>query len=274
MTCRILLIAGLYTIYNVTMPDLIAVHRKPLKEEVFDVLHGRIIAGQYSAGEWLRQEEISSQLGVSMTPVREALDLLVSAGLAERVPYRGVRILEPSQKEILNSYGLRLLLETAAVFAAAINVSGIQLAQLYAILEESRSLVTLNDMSRQRVLSRKLHDAIVAASANAQLHRMYTTVLNTFPDWMLYEYLFRHPEFLAESMKNEYIEHRAIVDAVGGHEPEIAVERTLEHILNRGRELETYLGIPRDLVRATEDQILPLLTKRAISKNLFKEETV
>ncbi|MGZ6316095.1 MAG: GntR family transcriptional regulator, partial [Anaerolineales bacterium] len=89
------------------MPDLIAVHRKPLKEEVFDVLHGRIIAGQYSAGEWLRQEEISSLLGVSMTPVREALDLLVSAGLAERVPYRGVRILEPSPKEILNSYGLR-----------------------------------------------------------------------------------------------------------------------------------------------------------------------
>ncbi|MGZ6316014.1 MAG: FCD domain-containing protein, partial [Anaerolineales bacterium] len=149
-----------------------------------------------------------------------------------------------------------------------------QLAELHAILEESRSLVTLNDMSRQRVLSRKLHDAIVAASANAQLHRMYTTVLNTFPDWMLYEYLFRHPEFLAGSMKNEYIEHRAIVDAVGGHEPEIAVERTLEHILNRGRELETYLGIPRDLVRATEDQILPLLTKRSISKNLFKEETV
>ena len=74
------------------------VHRKPLKEEVFEILHGRIIAGQYSAGEWLRQEEISSQLGVSMTPVREALDLLVSSGLAERVPYRGVRILEPSTR--------------------------------------------------------------------------------------------------------------------------------------------------------------------------------
>jgi DNA-binding GntR family transcriptional regulator len=256
------------------MLDTIAVHRKPLKEEVFEVLHGRIIAGQYSAGEWLRQEEISSHLGVSMTPVREALDLLVSAGLAERVPYRGVRILEPSTKEILNSYGMRLLLESAAVFAAATNVSGTQIAQLRANLEESRSLVTLNDMSRQRVLSRELHGAIVAASANAQLHRIYLTVLNTFPDWMLYEYLFRHPEFLAESMENECREHCGIVEAVGRHEPELAVERTLQHILNRGKELESYLGIPRDLIKATEDQILPLLMRHNISKNLFKEESV
>jgi DNA-binding GntR family transcriptional regulator len=245
------------------MLETTTVHRRSLKEEVFEVLHGRIIAGQYAAGEWLRQEDISSQLGVSMTPVREALDLLVSAGLAERVPYRGVRILEPSAREILDSYGMRLLLESAAVFAAAINATASQVAQLRAILAECRSFVRLTEMSRQRVLSRQLHSAIVAACGNAQLHRMYITVLNTFPDWMLYEYLFRHPEILDESMENEYREHGAIVEAVACHDPELAVQRTLEHLLNRGRELESYLGIPRDLVQATEDQILPLLTKRS-----------
>jgi len=237
------------------------VHRKPLKEEVFEVLHGRIIAGQYSAGEWLRQEDISSQLGVSMTPVREALDLLVSAGLAERVPYRGVRVLEPSSKEILNSYGMRLLLESAAVYAAARSISGAQVAQLRGILQESQTLVQLKDMSRQRVLSRQLHGAIVAASDNAQLHRIYTTVLNTFPDWMLYEYLFRHPELLDKSINAESQEHCAIVEALAAHDPERALQCTLEHLLNRGKELENYLGIPRDLVKATEDQVLPLLSR-------------
>jgi DNA-binding GntR family transcriptional regulator len=251
-----------------------ALRRKPLKEDVFEVLHGRIIAGQYSAGEWLRQEEISSQLGVSMTPVREALDLLVSAGLAERVPFRGVRILEPSNPEIVNSYGMRLLLETAAVFGAAHNISETQVGPLRSVLLESKSLVTLKDMSRQRVLSRQLHSAIVAASGNAQLHRSYMTVLNTFPDWMLYEYLFRHPELLADSMKNEYREHSEIVDAVSNHEPAVAVERTLEHLLNRGKELQTYLGIPHDLVQDTEDQILPLLTRQPMPKNLFQEESI
>ena len=255
------------------MLETTTVQRKSLKEEVFEVLHGRIIAGQYSAGEWLRQEEISSQLGVSMTPVREALDLLVSAGLAQRVPYRGVRILEPSAREILNSYGMRLLLESAAVFAAALNATASQVAQLRAILAESRSLVRLTEMSRQRVLSRELHGAIVAASGNAQLHRMYITVLNTFPDWMLYEYLFRHPEVLDESMDNEYREHGAIVEAVACRDPDMAVKRTVEHLLNRGKELENYLGIPRDLVQATEDQILPLLTKRGMQEKLSEQES-
>ncbi len=250
------------------------VQRKSLKEEVFEVLHGRIIAGQYSAGEWLRQEDISSRLGVSMTPVREALDLLVSAGLAERVPYRGVRVLEPTSKEILNSYGMRLLLESAAVFAAARSATLAQVAEMRAILSESRSLVTLNDMSRQRVLSRQLHSAIVLASGNTQLHRIYITVLNTFPDWMLYEYLFRHPELLDESMNNESKEHGAIVEAVACHDAPMAVERTLEHLLNRGKELETYLGIPRDLLKATEDQVLPLLARISKPENPFEEESV
>jgi DNA-binding GntR family transcriptional regulator len=62
------------------------IRKKSLKDEVFELLHNRIITGEYSSGEWLRQEEISTQLGVSQTPVREALDRLVSEGLAERTP--------------------------------------------------------------------------------------------------------------------------------------------------------------------------------------------
>ena len=84
------------------------IQKRPLKEDIFDVLHAKIISGMYKRGDWLRQEEIATQLGVSMTPVREALDLLVSAGLAERVPYRGVRVREMSEKDVVEAYGLRL----------------------------------------------------------------------------------------------------------------------------------------------------------------------
>ena len=56
------------------------IQKRPLKEDIFDVLHEKIISGAYKPGDWLRQEDIATQLGVSMTPVREALDLLVSGG--------------------------------------------------------------------------------------------------------------------------------------------------------------------------------------------------
>ncbi len=240
--------------------DAISIHRKPMKQDIFEFVHERIIAGQYAPGEWLRQDVIASQLGVSMTPVREALDLLVSAGLAERVPYRGVRVLQPSDDEIVDSYGMRLLLESAAAYTAAINISPGQLTKLGDLLEESKSLVELRDMSRARALNRELHTTIVAASGNTLLCKIYVTVLNTFPDWMLYEYMFRHPELLDESIQNEYKEHRAIVDALAAHDPALSMQKTIEHITNRSNELETYLGVPTGTITAKEFQILPLLT--------------
>src|SRR3989304_5133030 len=94
---------------------------KPLKEELFDALHRQIIAGKYGPGDWLRQEEIATQMGVSMTPVREALDLLVATGLAERVPYRGVRVREMSPKDVADAYGLRLILEALTAREAALH---------------------------------------------------------------------------------------------------------------------------------------------------------
>lgn len=244
---------------HMDLNESLALRRQPLKAEVFDVLHKRILAGEYAPGQWLRQEEISSQLGVSMTPVREALDLLVSSGLAERVPYRGVRILKPSGPEILDSYELRLLLECAATYAAALSISAQQLAGLHKLLDQGEWLVKLEHLPQERALSRDLHSAIVAAAGNPLLHKIYLTVLNTFPDWMLYEHLFRHPELLEESMHSEHQEHRLIVEALGAHDPQMAVQRTLEHVINRGRELETCLRIPAESVRAREAQVLPLL---------------
>ncbi len=255
------------------LQEKLAVHRRPLKEEVFDVLHQRILAGEYAAGQWLRQEDLSSRLGVSMTPVREALDLLVSSGLAERVPYRGVRVLKPETPEILHSYGVRLLLEGAAAFAAAVHIRAEELARLAELLEASRSLVRLEDLPRERAISRDLHSTIVSAAGNPLLHRLYLTALNTFPDWMLYEHLFRHPELLGDSMQCEYVEHRLIIEALQAHEPELAAERTLAHVTNRGRELVHFLGIPADQVRAIEAEVLPLLNTSQSSGLLQKEKS-
>ncbi len=236
------------------------VNKKPLKDEIFEVLHERVIMGRYPAGGWLRQEDISSELGVSMTPVREALDLLVSAGLAERVPYRGVRVLQPSQQEIADSYAMRLLLESAAVHSAAQTISRGQIKILEDILAQSKSLVRLNEMPHERVLSRELHIAIINCSENALLHRMYITALNSFPDWMLYEYMVHHPELLESSMENEFKEHSLIVEALKIHNPQLAVQRTVDHLTKRGRELESFLGIPPEIIRAKEAQVMPLLS--------------
>jgi len=243
------------------------VQRRSLRDEVFQFLHHRIVAGKYARGEWLRQEDISTQLGVSQTPVREALDQLVSAGLAERVPYRGVRVLQLHKDEIMDAYVMRLILESSAARLAAHNITPEQVKELFEIVEQTRGLVTLEDMSTHRQLNKKFHLNIVAAAGNDLLARIYESVSNRFPDWMLYESMFRHPELLQSSLEREYLEHRAIADAVAGRDGDQAAAKIVEHIHNLGKELELFLGISGELIREKEHQIASLWIGKASIEN-------
>ena len=233
-----------------TQKDLENLQRKSLKEEIFDVLHEKIIAGKVGPGEWLRQEDIATQLGVSMTPVREALDLLVSVGLAERVPYRGVRVPQPSADEIVEAYAMRLLLEAAGARSAALKREQPQVDELKRILSRMKGLHSLSDMSILRQLSHKFHQSVVAIGGNSMLDRLYEMVMNSFPDWMLYEYLFRHTDLLESSLSGEYQEHMALVNAIEAGDADLAERMAIAHIRKLGEELVEYLGIPYEVLES------------------------
>jgi len=237
------------------------IQKRPLKEDIFDVLHEKIISGTYKPGDWLRQDDIATQLGVSMTPVREALDLLVSAGLAERVPYRGVRVREMSTKDVVEAYGLRLFLEAVIAQEAARNITREQIAGLERTLDEMKKHETLKDVSTERRSSREFHSAIAEATKNDLLVKLYAVVSNAFPDWLLYEALFRYPELIADSMLSTYKEHVAIVDALKKGDADQAAQKSIEHVMESGKWLEEYLDIPSELLREKEEQVSPLMKK-------------
>jgi DNA-binding GntR family transcriptional regulator len=237
------------------------IQKRPLKEDIFDVLHEKILAGIYKPGDWLRQEDIATQLGVSMTPVREGLDLLVSAGLAERVPYRGVRVREMSTKDVVEAYGMRLILEALIAQEAARNITLEQVAGLESMLDEMKKHDTLKEVSSERKSSREFHSTIAEATKNDLLIKLYAVVANAFPDWLLYEALFRYPELIADSMASTYREHVAIVDALKKRDSEEAVQKSIEHLLESGKWLEEYLDIPGELLREKEEQVSALMKK-------------
>jgi DNA-binding GntR family transcriptional regulator len=234
---------------------------KPLKEEIYDALHRQIIAGKYGPGDWLRQEDIATQMGVSMTPVREALDLLVAKGIAERVPYRGVRVREMSAKDIVEAYGMRLMLEAMIAREAAQNITPEQTANIEAIMDEMNRHVELNEMPQERQLSREFHAAIAEASGDDLLIQLYAIVSNAFPDWLLYEALYRNPELVSESVTQTHDEHAAILDALRNRDAERAVQVSLEHVMESGRWLEKYLDVPAKLLREKDKQVAHLLKK-------------
>jgi DNA-binding GntR family transcriptional regulator len=235
------------------------IQKRPLKEDIFDVLHEKIISGTYKPGQWLRQDDIATQLGVSMTPVREAFDLLVAAGLAERVPYRGVRVREMVTKDVVEAYGLRLILEALIAREAAKNITPEQLKSLEKMLAEMGKRHSLKDVSHIRQLSREFHSCIAEASGNELLNKLYDVVSNAFPDWLLYEAIFRKPELLASSMDAMQQEHTAILEAFKKGNIEKAVQKSIEHLLESGKWLEEYLDVPTELLREKEAQVSFLL---------------
>ena len=233
--------------------------RRSLTDEVYDYLYEKIIAGKYTAGDWLRQDDISTQLGVSQTPVREALDRLVVSGLAERVPFRGVRVPKLESREIIDAFILRLVLENLAARRASVTIQPEQIGILSEIVEKTKTMTSLDDMSTLRQLNKEFHTRIVEASGSQLLIKLYEIATNSFPDWMLYEYLFRHPELLQTSLNREYLEHRAIVDSLSRNDPQSASEHVLQHIKNLGEELEIYLDISGKSIQEMVSLIEPMI---------------
>jgi len=247
--------------HSTLQEEIELIQKRPLKEDIFDVLHDKIVSGKYKPGQWLRQDDIATQLGVSMTPVREAFDLLVSAGVAERVAYRGVRVREISTKDIVEAYGLRLYLEVMIAEEAARHITAEQVAGLERTIAEMKKHDDLKDVSIQRRLSREFHSAVADVTKNELLIKLYGMVSNAFPDWLLYEALFRYPEILQDSMMSMHAEHIAIVEALKKRDGLKAALKSVEHVMESGQWLVDYLNIPADLLREKEEQVLSLLKK-------------
>jgi DNA-binding FadR family transcriptional regulator len=108
------------------------------------------------------------------------------------------------------------------------------------MIEVMKKHDSLKEMSEERKLSREFHAAIAEASGNDLLVKLYAIVANAFPDWLLYEALFRNPSLIADSTANTLKEHVAIVQALKTRDGAQAAQKSIEHLLESGKWLDKY----------------------------------
>jgi DNA-binding GntR family transcriptional regulator len=157
-------------------------------------------------------------------------------------------------KDVVEAYGLRLFLEALIAREAAKNITPEQVKVLEKMLAEMGKYHSLKDISRIRQLSREFHSIIAESSNNELLVKVYAVVSNAFPDWLLYEAIFRKPELLKTSMDDMQIEHTVILEALKKRDPEGAARESIEHLLESGKWLAEYLDVPAELLREKEEQ--------------------
>lgn len=103
------------------------------------VLRKRLYTGVYAPGQWLREGVLRDEFGVSNGPIREALQLLVADGLLERMPQRGIRVIDLSREEIIELVQLRVVLLELGAELAALRRDPAQLARMPEVLKRIKA---------------------------------------------------------------------------------------------------------------------------------------
>jgi DNA-binding GntR family transcriptional regulator len=122
--------------------------RRKVTDWVYEELREAILDLRLQPGEPLREAAIAEQLGVSKTPIREALTRLEQEGLVETTSFKGAVVSAYSRQDLIEIYELRELLEGAAAREAAASISDDELSGLEALIEKSRALQARGDMSK------------------------------------------------------------------------------------------------------------------------------
>ncbi|MBO3752660.1 GntR family transcriptional regulator [Streptosporangiaceae bacterium NEAU-GS5] len=190
---------------------------------VADAIREAILSGRIKQGETLVERRLAEQLGVSKTPVREALIGLASTGLVVISPNRGVTVRVVGEEEVRKAYEVRLLLEPWAVARTA--RLGAPMTEARRVLDEAAALLDATDLTHLSLVNRRFHRALYAACDN----EIVVTQLDNLQDLAALgtvTVLWKH----WPTWREEHEEHEAILTAVAEGDPAAAERLARKHI--------------------------------------------
>ncbi len=204
---------------------------------VHEALRLAIHEGRLRPGDRLRENEIAQQLGVSRTPVREALKRLEQRGLIAIVPQRGVIVNEFDQQRVVELYAWREVLEVAAVRFATQHATETELQALDDILEAQRALPEGSADGLTQV-DRRFHRAIYGAARNGYLLQAFDLLRDTLA-------LLGGSALVPTGHQSTALEqHVQIVEAIKRRDADAAETAAREHI-RTGQRLRLFLLFQR-----------------------------
>lgn len=197
-----------------------------LRTQVFQSIREDILKGRYKENEELREAALGKELGVSRTPVREALRQLELEGLIKIIPNKGAYVTGISEKDVHDIYMIRSMLECLCVRWAAEHITQEQLEQLEEILLLSEYHLDRSNSVQMAELDGKFHEVLYEASQS----RILDHVLSDFHKYV--QMARRNSVKTEERARKSLAEHRAILEAIREKDVEKAEVLANEHILH------------------------------------------
>lgn len=200
-----------------------------LADRVFETLEKEVLDGKYPRGLILSEKRLSNDLGVSRTPIREALNRMREEDLVEDTT-AGTMVVGMTEADVRDVYEVRRRVEVLASRRAAVRITEDQLEQMKTIIEQQEFFASKGTMERVRDLDTEFHDLMYDASGSRVLKRILRSLHHKVM-WYRKESLLSDPK----RMHNSIEEHHAIYDALvdrDGDKVETLMLVHLEHAYN------------------------------------------
>ena len=208
--------------FEVTMNEYLL-----LRDVVFNTLRRAILRGELKPGERLMEIQLANKLGVSRTPIREAIRKLELEGLVLMIPRKGAEVAEITEKKLRDVQDVRCALEERAVQLACDRIGRNRIRELHAAAAHFRDILDSDDITQIAAADEAFHDVIFKATGNERLIQLLNNLREQMYRYRI-EYL-KKKECYPQLLK----EHATIMKAIEEHDKEKATRITGQHINNQ-----------------------------------------
>ncbi|HAQ41568.1 MAG TPA: GntR family transcriptional regulator [Clostridiales bacterium] len=207
----------------------------PLRDVVFKNIRDAILSGSLKPNERLMEKELADRLGVSRTPVREALRKLELEGFIEIIPRKGAIVKQVTSKEIKDVLEIRSVLEALAAKSACLKITENEKAQLLKAKEEFENAVRSNNVDLMAQKDVEFHDIIFNATKNERLMQ----IINNLRE-QIYRYRITYL-YDKKYLENIVKEHVEIYSAIVNKDVDGAEKSSMDHINNQQKAITNSL---------------------------------
>lgn len=199
----------------------------PLRDVVFKTLRQEILTGKLKPGERLMEIQLANKLGVSRTPIREAIRKLELDGLVIMIPRRGAEVAQITLKDLKDVMEVRCALDVLAIELACERMGRDERSKLYQACENFREAVKTKDTRKLAEADVAFHDAIVLSTGNTRLIQLVSNLSE-----QMYRYRF---EYLKDATSHEMLqqEHMEMYQSILKKDKAAAASVVRKHINNQ-----------------------------------------
>ncbi len=210
------------------------INKTSLTDDICEYLRSSIFTFQFKPGDQINESKLIKELGISRSPIREAIRVLEGEGLIERIARKGVFVKKITLKEVKNIFSIRAVLEALAAEQAAPNFTDKDLLYLERIFTKMKQAVSKINYKSYMKLNFEFHQSFRRIADNRNLEKLIENLGRQSSGFLF------TTVSLSDSLDASLNEHKKILDAFFKKDPNLAAKMVKEHVTKGGKRAQKF----------------------------------